>query len=520
MTNDPSMWQRSTTRSFLKWLFTWRTMRRMLVGVAGLVTLYALFCTEETIRGKHAWDKYRRQLEARGEHLDFKAFIPKPVPDGQNFAATPVIKSWFPKLTVDFWQDDYARVEGKMSTGDFRHKLRKLDLDAWARAFNQTNLTHTVPRGPTDLQSRAKAAPRVLEALRADEPIFAELHSAIRRPYSRYPVNYNMEDPFTILLPHLSGVRNVCRRLQLKACAELAAGQSTEALDDVKLIFSIGDSLREDPFLVSYLVQVACIQITIEPVWEGLAVHRWSDAQVQELQAMFQQCNFVADVKRPFEAERAAGIQAVDVIRRHGVGYLGNIMGSGAASFLNSRAGNLLNLFVPSGWYYLEQYNLCHAYQTLLDGTIDPSQRRVFPDRAEANEHEYERNISGNPFAVVFTHHRVMAAMLLPALNRVVVKAAVAQTLAEQVALACALERYRLANGQFPDKLDALVPAFIAKLPADVTTGEPYKYQRTADGQFVLYSVGWNEEDDGGVPGKTDYDDKEGDWVWEYPSAQ
>ena len=108
--------------------------------------------------------------------------------------------------------------------------------------------------------------------------------------------------------------------------------------------------------------------------------------------------------------------------------------------------------------------------------------------------------------------------MLLPALSRVVVKSAAAQTVVNQAAIACALERYRLANGQFPEKLDALAPQFISPLPNDVLTGEPYKYRRTDDGQFVLYSVGWDEKDDGGVPGKTLFDEKQGDWVWEYPA--
>ena len=403
-----------------------------------------------------------------------------------------------------------------MNRGDFRHKLRSLDLDAWARAFNQTNLTHTVPRGPTDPHSRAKAAPRVLEALQADEPIFAELRAARRRPYSRYPVNYDVENPFIILLPHLSSVRIICRRLQLRACAELAAGQSNTALEDVKLITHMADSLKDEPFLVSYLVRIACLQQALQPVWEGLAEHRWSDAQLQELQVLFQQCNFVADVKHPLEAERAAGVQIVDVIRRRGIGYLINLNESGSAP----RVANLLGALVPSGWLYLEQYNLCRAFQTLVDGTIDPSRRRVFPDRAKANEREFERRTSGNPFAVAFIHHRLMGKLLLPWLNRVVVKAAVAQTITSQAAIACALERYRLVSGQYPDRLDALVPAFIAKLPADVTTGEPYKYQRIDDGRFILYSVGWNQKDDGGVPGKTDWDEKEGDWVWQYPAPQ
>lgn len=55
-----------------------------------------------------------------------------------------------------------------------------------------------------------------------------------------------------------------------------------------------------------------------------------------------------------------------------------------------------------------------------------------------------------------------------------------------------------------------------AQLPHDLITGEPYKYRPTDDGQFLLYSVGSHEKDDGGKPGKTLFDEKDGDWVWQY----
>ena len=108
--------------------------------------------------------------------------------------------------------------------------------------------------------------------------------------------------------------------------------------------------------------------------------------------------------------------------------------------------------------------------------------------------------------------------MLLPSLGNVLRKAAGTQTAFNQAAIACALERYRLANGHFPDALAALAPGFISTLPNDVLTGEPYKYRLTEDGRFVLYSVGWDEKDDGGVAGKALFDYKQGDWVWEYPA--
>jgi hypothetical protein len=54
-----------------------------------------------------------------------------------------------------------------------------------------------------------------------------------------------------------------------------------------------------------------------------------------------------------------------------------------------------------------------------------------------------------------------------------------------------------------------------------VLTGQPLKYRRTDDGQFVLYSVGWNETDDGdtlGLNKEGNPDWHKGDWVWRYPA--
>src|SRR6185369_7030827 len=102
------------------------------------------------------------------------------------------------------------------------------------------------------------------------------------RPGARYPVIYDLDNPWGIFLPHEGNIKRLCQRLELAACAELAAGQSDRALEDVKLILRLGDSLRDEPFLISYLLRVAIFHIAIQPVREGLAERRWSDAQLQE----------------------------------------------------------------------------------------------------------------------------------------------------------------------------------------------------------------------------------------------
>src|SRR5438105_4247673 len=101
----PSRWERTTTARLVRWLFNWRTIRRVLLSLAWMVTLIALFYGEENWRGRHAWNKYRRELEARGEQFDYRAFIPKPVPDDQNFAATPFIQSWFLRGGAGYEED-------------------------------------------------------------------------------------------------------------------------------------------------------------------------------------------------------------------------------------------------------------------------------------------------------------------------------------------------------------------------------------------------------------------------------
>ena len=56
-------------------LFSWRVMSRWLFVLACLATLTGLLYAVENWRGKRAWEKCRRDLEARSEVLDWSAFI-------------------------------------------------------------------------------------------------------------------------------------------------------------------------------------------------------------------------------------------------------------------------------------------------------------------------------------------------------------------------------------------------------------------------------------------------------------
>jgi hypothetical protein len=514
-----------TAHRLCRCLFGWRVVRRVLIVCAWIVTVIALFYGEEDWRGRKAWNNYNVASKEQGEELDFKTYVPKPIPDSENFAATPEIQSWFLRHTNNEgnwsienpWNTDiFAGAKIKQSIESDKIPCRLMDLVAWQKAFQlmaagRTNeMRVDFESDSLDLKSRAQAAPAILAALKPVESRFDELRAVAGRPYSRYPVVYNLENPWGILLPHLANVHSVCSRLQLRACAELAAGQSDRALQDVKLILRMSDSLNEEPFLISYLVRIKTLQIATQPIWEGLAERHWSDAQLKDLQELMGRYDFITDMERPLDGERAAGALTADLLA-DGKYLLRNLVDGPEPS------GSVFMVLMPRGWYDWEKLNYCTLFNLELKGAFNTADKRVFPDKVEANSTALQQALTaGNRV----TRHRFLAALLLPALGSVPLKSALAQTVADEALIACGLERYRLAHGEFPAALDALSPDFISQMPHDAISGTAYKYRRT-DGKFVLYSVGWNETDDGGQAATKMKSDVpvNGDWVWQYPTV-
>ena len=54
----------------------WRISRWILITLAGLATLIALFYAEEDWRGKRAWENYKHAAVARGERFDVASVVP------------------------------------------------------------------------------------------------------------------------------------------------------------------------------------------------------------------------------------------------------------------------------------------------------------------------------------------------------------------------------------------------------------------------------------------------------------
>ncbi|HVP12086.1 MAG TPA: hypothetical protein VMV94_12975, partial [Phycisphaerae bacterium] len=62
-----------------------------------------------------------------------------------------------------------------------------------------------------------------------------------------------------------------------------------------------------------------------------------------------------------------------------------------------------------------------------------------------------------------------------------------------------ALSTYRADHSEYPPSLTELVSIYLEAVPLDPFDGQPLRYRRQGDSDYLLYSVGYNQIDDGGT---------------------
>ena len=88
--------------------------------------------------------------------------------------------------------------------------------------------------------------------------------------------------------------------------------------------------------------------------------------------------------------------------------------------------------------------------------------------------------------------------MMLPALDTCTLAGEQTECARNAAMIGVAAYRFHLKHARFPESADEMVPEFLASIPIDVITGDPLKYQ-LKDGLPLIYSVGTDLDDDGGV---------------------
>jgi hypothetical protein len=522
--------------SWLRRMFQRRHLPKYLFVAATMATLAGIVAVVAGRRELQAQDKRSATPPAAAERAAAEKFVPPPVPDAQNFAATPFFAAIFEKRQAPHaaWPDDYSRAEQLLrKTPNLRNsavsqKTGRLvtDLAAWQKAFEQSQAlsgeqSEIIVSDSPERAANERAALEVLKALRSYEGVLEELRLASQRPQSRFNLSYDLENPWATLFPHLAVVKRTVQVLRLKASAELAAGHAEQAWRDTSLMLRLVEAPGAEPTLLSQLVRVACLNIAMQSIWEGLAERRWSPAQLQALQTRLQQFDFVGDLKRVLEAERAWVNLTIGMARDRRTPTFSALDPKSRGEAWKTEADRAFAT-CPREWFEAEQRNYNQLFDERLLAGFDVETRRFHPSVGKSNAEFVEATVQEQENLV--KNHLVFAKEFLVAPSKVHLKLAHAQALTDFAELGCALERHRLATGRYPETLSVLSPKYLRYVPHDLIDGQPLRYERTEENGFLLYSIGWNESDEHGQPAflasGRGTEINEGDWVWRYPTRQ
>lgn len=335
---------------------------------------------------------------------------------------------------------------------------------------------------------------------------FDKMRDAVKRPYARMAGNYS--SPLTIPTPNFLALRAVSLTLAQRAQCYLLLGQPEKALKELTLLNDLRRILECAPTgkpvtLVGAMINVAITGLYVNVVADGLRLHAWKEPQYALLQEQLGHINLAPFLKESFHVEQLMVLYGL----RHAIARFDTPRVPDAT--LWQKIKNVQRPDVMKGFWIFNIVTIVKMDQMIVDA-FDTVHKTV--SLRKIAEFKREKKALDRPVPILhFSPYKIFAVIAVPDSSKALQTFAFVQTRVNEAQIVCALERYRLAEGHYPQTLDGLTPQFIAHTPHDIIGGQPLKY-RLHDGRFTLYSIGWNETDD---HGQFNPSSDKADWVWQ-----
>jgi hypothetical protein len=443
--------------------------------------LLAVLYLEEDIRGKHAWDSYQTKLQSQGEELSWNSYVPTAVPDALNVWKAPNMEEWF------------IRKEGINNQPLFSKELISDTVSVLANEADASHYLVACDAVKSDLQG---------------------LRDALQRPYV-YIGNAHTNS-HVLRVHNFVSIRTVAQVLsQITHCHLLLKEpqQAREALfflHDFRRILE-GEPGNRSESLIVLMINTAIVGMESELIGEGIKRGVWSAEDLNAIQRRLSEIDLLKQLDHAFKVERAAIVHRVDMTRSRDLATL-FLEIDPQSNQPTKRGWEYWKVrLMPQGWI-LQNLKVHVALMTETYGSIcDPKNQTLVPHKIQEGQVHVQRELSS------FSPFHVISRVTIPNYVRACQVLAQRQTVVNQLRIACLLESYRLNRQDYPETLDGLELAPGSTLPHDIVGGKSLKYRRESSTSYLLYSIGWNETDDGGkvTPDKTGRSyDEHGDWIW------
>jgi len=522
-----------------------RWVRPWALTLLPLATIMALLWAPIDWSGERRWREARAMLAMKGQTLDFRVAAPDPIPAAENFCAIPLLKDIALVIDDDERKGEPGRKRTRLGAASLPFEFlnnppemrgaergQRTDLKQWAKWMQGVHLTGS----PFVPGTSGDAAPDVLAGLSQQEDAFRELAAGLDRTRAQWTPPWKTRVlPRRLVevsdLPHLSLGYRLSATLGVRCVAAARAGNAPVAHESLQIMVRLSqaslqepllDSLGLEEWLLDSLDSAAYARRSVaNAAWELCDAQAGATDDFARLESALAGLDFRRATWRATESEIIALADEFQAAKKSAddrfllFGSFGNYLKCGSPlratmirwippSYFNATSVEM----TTHGFAYLSKPSPDRGWQAALESArdFDAALKDMTPSRGSLSSLWKPSIPSRFTEAICYALHE--------------------QTLVNQAAIACALERYRIANGSYPDSLALVTLADGQPLPVDILTGKPMGYRKTANGKYALWCVSLNGKDHGGkrAPDKVIPDDTEfwnesyaGDWVWDFP---
>jgi len=295
---------------------------------------------------------------------------------------------------------------------------------------------------------------------------------------------------------HLGMVRQAAWALCWSAALKLRDGDAASALEEARTAFLTTRALDGDRTVIAFLFKEAVMHMSLRVAESVLG----EDPTPESVQAFLDD---VEQAKATLRSHLVGGYKGERVVVLTSLAQV-----SGSEGILPAASRQVAPSQPRSPFAWLGQSFVRSMALGYLDvvpriveiGRADWVEARPLIDALETDAAEWE----SHPFR---NRARVLVAMAVPGWIRTKREETKTEARLAVAQLAFALTLHKVDRGEYPDSLDALVPEFLERVPLDPFTSQPLQYRKDGGG-FLIYSVGLNGADDGGLTEKEEAGEK------------
>lgn len=328
---------------------------------------------------------------------------------------------------------------------------------------------------------QAKAEQAVRQYANSLEQLYA---AAERGGVARYRVDLRQGGHADV--DHTRGIHRGCRLLEWEACLRARQGDAAGAARAIRALLMLAHSLDAEPTVVRHLVRVMSGGMGNRLLLDVLAVVRFSAQDLHRLQEGVRTQAYEDTLYRAMVGERVYGLRIMNA----------------PALLQDELKLEDVAARAQKGNRDLDRKCYLRLMRQLVEATQQP-----WPDasRAAGAVRVEAVGIKAQNESFLAKDRYIVTDAILPATQALFAVTAREIAMRQVADVAIALELYRREHGRLPGELSVLVPKYLPHMPQDPFNGEPLRYGVEGDG-YLLYSVGENRVDDGGVlegPNKT-----------------